>query len=51
VAALLAAEARPGDPLFAFSSPSLSAKLCLPLPGSVPVVTSGSLLQGARHIL
>jgi hypothetical protein len=42
VAALLAAEARPGDTAFDFSTPTLSVKLSLPPPHSI---TEAALLE------
>jgi hypothetical protein len=54
VAALLAAEARPGDTTFTFSSPTLSVKLSLPPPRSVTEASlarvQGGSLQHARMV-
>jgi hypothetical protein len=49
VAALLAAEACPGDTAFDFSSPKLSVQLSLPAPSSVTAASLAAAHQGSRQ--
>jgi hypothetical protein len=49
VAALLAAEARPGDITIDFRSPTLSMKLSLPPPGSISEASLASVELGLQR--
>jgi hypothetical protein len=50
VAALLAAEPRPGDTTLTFSSPTLSVQLSLPPPSSVTAASLESVQQGRLRL-